>query len=116
MGRKVDVEMLVSSSEVCRLVGASDSSHLSYWARAAGFPKPVARLGRSGQIQLWYWPDVAHWAYRAERVADGAWLVAPWRILERVEAELERLSNGGSAQVAPDEGADQGRAGRSLSA
>ena len=49
-------------------------------ARAAGFPKPVARLGRSGHIQLWYWPDVAHWAYRAERVADGAWLVAPWRI------------------------------------
>lgn len=116
MGRKVDVEMLVSSSEVCRLVGATDSSHLSYWARAAGFPKPVARLGRSGQIQLWYWPDVAHWAYRAERVADGAWLVAPWRILQRLDAELERLSGGGSAAGGPDERADQAGAERSLSA
>lgn len=94
VGRRIDVDMLVSSYEVQRLLAASNVSHLAYWIREMDFPAPVRVLGRSQEVRLWYWPDVAHWGFRHDRVGDGAWLLAPWRILERLEEEKQRLDAG----------------------
>jgi hypothetical protein len=92
LGRRIDVEMLVSSYEVQRLLASSNDSHLAYWIREMEFPEPIASLGRSQQVHLWYWPDVAKWGFKQGRVGDGAWLVAPWRILERLEQEKQALA------------------------
>ena len=92
MGRRIDVDMLVSSYEVQRLLVASNDSHVRYWIVEMGFPKPIVSLGRSQQVHLWHWPDVAQWGFKHGRVGDGAWLVAPWRILERLEQERQALA------------------------
>ena len=92
MGRRIDVDMLVSSYEVQRLLACLERFTRGYWIVEMGFPKPIVSLGRSEQVHLWYWPDVAQWGFKHGRVGDGAWLVAPWRILERLEQERQALA------------------------
>lgn len=100
MGRRIDVDMLVSSYEVQRLLASSNDSHLAYWIREKAFPAPIRSLGRSEQVHLWYWPDVAKWGFKHGRVGDGAWLVAPWRLLERLEQERKALAGGAPEDAA----------------
>jgi predicted DNA-binding transcriptional regulator AlpA len=66
VGRKVDVDLLVSAVQMAERLGCARPT-VYYWMRTdAAFPPPVwtsAGLGATG-VHLWYWPDVAAWQAR----------------------------------------------------
>lgn len=67
VGRKVDVEDLVSASEIATRLGAQRPSVVHDWRRRhPDFPKPVARLALG---YVWAWSDVANWARRTGRMS-----------------------------------------------
>jgi predicted DNA-binding transcriptional regulator AlpA len=60
MGRKVDVDQLVSSAEIAERLGVKRLQVVHDWRhRHPDFPRPVAVLGRTF---VWEWPDVEAWA------------------------------------------------------
>ena len=66
MGRKVDVEDLVSASEIARRLGAQKPSVVHDWRRRhPDFPQPIARLALG---YVWAWPDVEAWARSTGRL------------------------------------------------
>jgi predicted DNA-binding transcriptional regulator AlpA len=74
VGRKVDVDLLVSAVQMAERLGCARPT-IYYWMRTdATFPAPVwtsAGLGATG-VHLWYWPDVVAWhARRSNGVAAG---------------------------------------------
>ena len=73
MGRKVDVDLLVSAVQVADRLGVARPT-VYYWMRTDGaFPAPVytsAGLGMTG-VHLWYWPDVAAWHARRTRTTGS---------------------------------------------
>ena len=73
VGRKVDVDLLVSAVQVAERLGVARPT-VYYWARTDElFPAPVwtsAGLGTTG-VHLWYWPDVAAWHRRRPQSAGA---------------------------------------------
>ncbi|HEX9992461.1 MAG TPA: hypothetical protein VGB14_05995 [Acidimicrobiales bacterium] len=66
MGRKVDVDDIVSASEIAARLGAKQPSVVHDWRRRhADFPQPIARVKLG---HLWAWPDVERWARRTGRL------------------------------------------------
>jgi predicted DNA-binding transcriptional regulator AlpA len=69
MGREVDVDDLIDTQDVARLLGLAHRNTVSeYQMKYADMPRPVIDLGR-GRSKLWLRPEVEHW--RAQRVAAG---------------------------------------------
>ena len=69
MGRKVDVEELVSAWDIANRLGYRNATSFhSVRLRDPSFPAPVLRTGKGGHFLLWEWPDVLAWAYRHGRL------------------------------------------------
>jgi hypothetical protein len=72
MGRRVDVDDLVSPADIAermKLAGgkAAQAKVIHEWRyRDLGFPEPVATVGK---IKVWAWPDVEKWARATGRIA-----------------------------------------------
>ncbi len=68
MGRRIDVDHLVSVVQIAERFGYARPT-VYYWIRTdESFPKPVwtsAGPGNTG-VHLWYWPEVKRW--HAKRV------------------------------------------------
>lgn len=68
MGRRLDSDGLVDTTEIARRLGVSDPSVVHNWVRRhPKFPEPVARFPRA---VVWYWPDVEKWATKTGRLRD----------------------------------------------
>ena len=66
MGRRVDIDDLIDSTEVATILGLARSESISlYRSRYPDFPAPVLDLGR-GRPMLWLRQDIERWA-RARR-------------------------------------------------
>jgi glutathione-regulated potassium-efflux system ancillary protein KefG len=69
MGRKVDVDELIDTQDVARILGLAHRNTVSeYQARYDDMPRPVINLGR-GRSKLWIRQEVERW--RAQQVAGG---------------------------------------------
>ncbi|MDG2112210.1 MAG: hypothetical protein P8N02_06315 [Actinomycetota bacterium] len=61
MGRKVDVDDLLTTAEVAELLGLSHyNSVTTYMRRYDHFPRPVVER-TSGRVRLWLRPEVEEW-------------------------------------------------------
>ncbi len=68
MGRRVDVDDLVTAVQIAERLGLAYAETVYNWInRYPDFPSPVWTDGRS---RLWLWPEVAAWA-RATGRLDG---------------------------------------------
>jgi len=66
VGRKVDVDDLVSAVEIARRLGVARPQVVYDWRRRhEDFPAPIARLGN---VSVWAWPDVEAWARATGRL------------------------------------------------
>jgi predicted DNA-binding transcriptional regulator AlpA len=66
MGRRVDVDQLVGTTEIAARLGVQRPQVVHDWRRRhPEFPKPVAVVSRVG---LWFWPDVEKWARATGRL------------------------------------------------
>jgi hypothetical protein len=62
MGRKVDVDDLIDTQGVTKILGLAHRNTVSeYQARYADMPRPVVDLG-AGRSKLWLRPEVERWA------------------------------------------------------
>ncbi len=69
MGRRVDVDDLIDTQDVARLLGLAHRNTVSeYQAKYAYMPRPVINLGR-GRSKLWMRPEIERW--HADQVALG---------------------------------------------
>jgi hypothetical protein len=70
VGRKVDVDDLITASDVAALLGLAHRQEVSvYRSRYPGFPAPVVDLG-PGTPLLWLRPEVEAWARKTGRRHD----------------------------------------------
>jgi glutathione-regulated potassium-efflux system ancillary protein KefG len=66
MGRRVDVDQLIDSQEVARIIGLAFHQGVSlYQARYPDMPRPLIDLGPK-RSKLWLRQDIEKWA-RARR-------------------------------------------------
>jgi glutathione-regulated potassium-efflux system ancillary protein KefG len=73
MGRKVDVDDLIDTQEVAKILGLAHRNTVSeYQARYPQMPRPVIDR-RSGRFKLWLRPEVEGWAahHRKHAAARG---------------------------------------------
>ena len=69
MGRKVDVDDLIDTQDVARILGLAHRNTVSeYQARYKDMPRPVINLGR-GRSKLWIREEIERW--HAQQVALG---------------------------------------------
>lgn len=74
MGRRVDVDDLVGTTEIAARLGFRSITAVHYCYRSdPGFPAPVFELGSGagGGAKIWCWPDVEAWAVETGRLAAG---------------------------------------------
>jgi predicted DNA-binding transcriptional regulator AlpA len=89
VGRKLDVDWLVTTTEIYRFLRQRGRSNVEWWMRHDdAFPPSVTRLGA---MHVWYWPDVARWAIAAGRLPKGAERIPPVTLL----ADTAELSEAG---------------------
>ena len=68
MGRKVDVDDLIDTQTVAKILGLAHRNTVSeYQARYDDMPRPVVDLG-GGRIKLWLRPEMERWAARHHSV------------------------------------------------
>jgi hypothetical protein len=66
MGRRVDVDDLVTADAIAEQLGVNKGSVVHDWIRRdIGFPDPVVTLG---SVRVWAWPDVEKWAKQTGRI------------------------------------------------
>jgi len=62
VGRKVDVDDLVSAADIAERCGTDRPQIVYEWAtRFDDFPAPIKKVGR---VTIYIWPDVAEWLNR----------------------------------------------------
>lgn len=61
--RRVNVELLVGTAEVCQILGLSDGRVAQLFKEDPTFPEPVTRVRAT---PLWLAPEIEHW--KATRV------------------------------------------------
>jgi len=72
MGRRVDLDDLVSAVEIARRLNLVDRNIAHNWLRRyPAFPRPAVTLSIG---HIWIWPDVAAWAAETGR---GRWELLP---------------------------------------
>jgi hypothetical protein len=65
MGRKLDVDLLVTATDIVARMGLTEPRTVHAWARRHDdFPVPVIERER---VTLWYWPEVEAWACKTNR-------------------------------------------------
>jgi hypothetical protein len=68
MGRKVDVDELVGTSEIAERLGLAHAETVLNWRdRHDSFPQPIAKVGRA---HIWAWPEVERWARQTGRLPE----------------------------------------------
>ena len=66
MGRRVDADQLVGTTEIAARLGAASPQVVHVWRkRHADFPEPIAVVART---LIWNWPDVERWARSTGRL------------------------------------------------
>jgi hypothetical protein len=66
VGRRVDVDQLVGTTEIAFRLGVKRPGVVHDWRRRdADFPEPVAVVSRVG---IWAWRDVERWARKTGRL------------------------------------------------
>lgn len=71
MGRKVDVDDLIDTQGVAKILGLAHRNTVSeYQARYDGMPRPVVDLG-AGRSKLWLRPEVERWAAHHQQRSGG---------------------------------------------
>ena len=61
MGRRIDVDNLVTADQIAERLNVADLSVVYNWARRhKTFPAPVLERGK--RIRMWDWPEVKEWA------------------------------------------------------
>lgn len=69
MGRRIDVDDLIDTQEVARILGLANRNTVSeYQGRYEDMPRPVVNLG-AGRSKLWLRPEIERW--QAKQVAHG---------------------------------------------
>jgi predicted DNA-binding transcriptional regulator AlpA len=69
MGRRVDVDDLIDTREVARILGLAHRNTVSeYQARYDDMPRPVVNLG-AGRSKLWVRTEIERW--HAQQAAQG---------------------------------------------
>jgi glutathione-regulated potassium-efflux system ancillary protein KefG len=67
MGRLIDVDRLIDTRDVARILGLSNRRDVAtYLRRYKDMPRPVIDLGR-GRAKLWLRPEVDRWQARRKR-------------------------------------------------
>ncbi len=71
MGRRVDVEKLVTARAIAERLGLKRVQVVHYFFRHDdSFPEPIFSLTESrGGARVWYRPDVERWARRTGRLS-----------------------------------------------
>jgi hypothetical protein len=68
VGRNVDVDDLITASDVATMLGLAHRQEVSvYRSRYPDFPQPVVDLGRGAPL-LWLRPEVEAWARKTSRL------------------------------------------------
>src|ERR1700687_2178469 len=68
LGRKIDVDDLVASTEVAELLGLGNPTSVSvYQTRYPDMPRPIVHR-RSGRCQYWSCTDIEVWARATGRI------------------------------------------------
>ncbi|MBV8987448.1 MAG: hypothetical protein JO372_02700 [Solirubrobacterales bacterium] len=71
MGRKVDVDDLIDTHTVAKILGLAHRNTVSeYQLRYGDMPRPVVNLG-GGRSKLWLRPEVERWAVHHQQRAAG---------------------------------------------
>jgi hypothetical protein len=71
MGRKVDVDDLIDTQTVGKILGLAHRNTVSeYQARYPDMPRPVVDLS-GGRLKLWLRPEVERWAAQHHQRAAG---------------------------------------------
>ncbi len=72
MGRALeDSDQLVGSAAIAERLGFKSSTLVHWWrTHDETFPDPLVRL--TGNVMIWYWPDVAAWAKASTRLGSKA--------------------------------------------
>jgi hypothetical protein len=71
MGRKVDVDDLIDTQTVARILGLAHRNTVSeYQARYDDMPRPVVELG-GGRLKIWLRPEMERWAAGHQQCAAG---------------------------------------------
>lgn len=69
VGRKLDVDQLVSARAITERLGYRNVQVVHFWWRNdATFPPPVYALEGQRGARLWYWPEVEAWARASGRL------------------------------------------------
>jgi hypothetical protein len=67
MGRRIDVDELVGTTDIADRLGLSSAQVVREWRRRhADFPAPVAKVGAT---LVWAWPEIAAWAKATGRLS-----------------------------------------------
>jgi len=70
MGRRVDVDDLVTAGQIAERLGLAFAETVYNWVnRYPEFPDPVWHVGR---IRLWLWSEVRAWAIATGRLSGDA--------------------------------------------
>jgi len=70
MGRMVDVDDLVTASQIADWLGLAHAETVYNWVtRYPEFPEPAWRVGRA---RLWLWSEVRVWASATGRLPAGS--------------------------------------------
>jgi predicted DNA-binding transcriptional regulator AlpA len=65
MGRKLDMDLLVTAADIVNRMGLTEQRTVYAWVRRHDdFPAPVFERER---VTLWYWPEVEAWAHKTNR-------------------------------------------------
>jgi hypothetical protein len=69
VGRRVDVDYLVSARVIAERLGFKRVQTVHYLLRAdETFPEPVFTLSEMARpVRLWYWPDIEKWWRKRQR-------------------------------------------------
>jgi hypothetical protein len=71
MGRRVDVDDLIDTLTVAKILGLAHRNTVSeYQGRYDDMPRPVVELG-GGRLKLWLRPEMERWAAHHQKRAAG---------------------------------------------
>jgi predicted DNA-binding transcriptional regulator AlpA len=66
VGKRIDMDDLVSAAEIAERLGVGKSTVVHDWRyRDLGFPEAVKMIG---QVGIWDWTDVEKWAMATGRI------------------------------------------------
>lgn len=98
--RRVNVELLVGTHEVCQILGLSDGRVCQLVKGDPTFPEPVTRVRAT---PLWLAPEIEHWKITRVKKKAGR---PSLRQKDVEDAVLKLLGKGGDGREDPGRKAD----------